>query len=461
MSSESEPPDLQKAATFFQYGTDAAHKSNFDYAIDMYKQACKIVPDNLVYRQALRGIERRKFNNDPNKVGMLAGAKNQPILMRARAARGKSHFRQAIEHSEDAFVNNPWDVGAARVAAEAAEGLGYMVLAQWFVESVQAVTKDVDFLKYGARVYEANESWQKAIACWEQIKKIHPNDQDVARQINALMASSTINRAGLDEALDKHAEAAKIGEPTESMDAKLERLKQEQLTPEQRLVKEILSDPTATHAYLDLADLYRHRSEFDKAEKILAKGLKANPNEQSLRAAHEDTQMSRLKRAIESQTQRVLQHPEDTGAKAKLDQFTEMFNKYEVEAFKRRVSLHPEDPKMHFELGLVLARTGAHDEAIAEFQAARSSPVYKIQALYQAGLSFEANGALKLAYRSYKEALKIIEADDKEMFKALNYRAGRVSEGLANTEAAEEHYNEVANVDYGYLDVADRLKRLN
>ena len=39
MSSESDKPDLQKAQTFFQYGNDAALKSNFDYAIDMYKQA--------------------------------------------------------------------------------------------------------------------------------------------------------------------------------------------------------------------------------------------------------------------------------------------------------------------------------------------------------------------------------------------------------------------------------------
>ena len=83
MSSESKSPDMQKAKTYFDYGNDAALKSNFDYAIDMYKQCCKIVPDNLVYRQALRGIERRKFNNDPGKVGMLVGAKNQPILFRA------------------------------------------------------------------------------------------------------------------------------------------------------------------------------------------------------------------------------------------------------------------------------------------------------------------------------------------------------------------------------------------
>ena len=74
MSSEPDSPELQKAKTFFQYGNEATTKSNFDYAIDMYRQACKLVPDNMMFRQALRGVERRKFNNDHSKVGMMAGA---------------------------------------------------------------------------------------------------------------------------------------------------------------------------------------------------------------------------------------------------------------------------------------------------------------------------------------------------------------------------------------------------
>jgi tetratricopeptide (TPR) repeat protein len=462
MSDEPVSPDDKKETTFFQYGNDAARKSNFDYAIAMYRQCCKIAPDNLVYRQALRGSERRKFNNDPSKVGMLVGAKNQPILLRAKSARSKQNFHQALELCEDAFVNNPWDVGAARVAAEAAEGLGLLLVAQWFVESVQAVTKDVDFLKYSARVHEANESWQKAIVCWELVKKYNPNDQDASRQINAMSASSTIKRAGLDDALDRRADAAKAAaDAGESLETKLASLKQEQLSPEQRLVKDILADPQAIHAYLDLAEIYRSRNDLEKVEKVLAKGLKANPDDPALTVVLEDTQISRLKRAIESQSQRVIQHPEDTGAKAKLDQLNQMLDKYEVEAHRRRVDRHPEDPKAHYEFGLVLARIGKHDEAIGEFQQARSSPAHKLNALIQAGLSFEANNALKLAERSYKEALKSLEAEDKENFKLLHYRLGRVYEGLSNTESAEEHYNEVAAIDYTYLDVAERLKRLN
>ncbi len=458
MSSESDSADLQRAKTLFQYGNDATLKSNLDYAINMYREACKLVPDNMMFRQALRSVERRKFNNDPSKVGMLVGTRNQPILMRARAARSKGNFHHALEVCEEAFVNNPWDVGAARVAAEAAEQLGLHLVAQWYVESVQTVTKDGDFLKFAARIHELNESWQKAIACWELVKKYHPNDQDANRQINALSASSTIKRAGLEDSLDRHAQAPV--EVAESLDAKLDRLKQEQLSPEQRLIKDILSDPKAIHAYLDLADLYRQRSDLEKAEKVLAKGIKANPNDAVLLAGLEDTQISRLKRAIEKQTQVCRERPDDTGAKVKLDQLTEMLSKYEVEAFRRRVNVHPEDGALHLQLGMILQRIGQHDEAIAEFQAARSSPAQKIKALFQAGLSFEANSAWKLADRSYREALKGLEDDDKENFKALHYRLGRVAEALGNNEAAEEHYNEVAAIDYTYLDVAERLRRL-
>src|SRR5690242_19930646 len=157
MSSESESPELQKAKTFFQYGNDAAMKGNLDYAIAMYRQACKCVPDNLMYRQSLRGVERKKYNNDPKKVGMLAGMKNQPLLMKAKSSRSKGRHNEALEHCEDAFANNPWDVAAAQVGAEAAEELGIGALSQWLLDSVQEVAakgKDADFFRFAAAIYE-------------------------------------------------------------------------------------------------------------------------------------------------------------------------------------------------------------------------------------------------------------------------------------------------------------------
>ena len=57
-----------------------------------------------------------------------------------------------------------------------------------------------------------------------------------------------------------------------------------------------MADPTAVHAYVELADIYRNHSDLDKAEKVLAKGRKANPDDHGLASIYEDTQIARLKK---------------------------------------------------------------------------------------------------------------------------------------------------------------------
>src|SRR3954462_4114617 len=152
-SSEHQPKQL-RAQSFFQYGTDAATKSNFDYAISMFREALKLQPDNLLYRQALRGVQRRVFNNDPAKVGRMIGMKTKPMLAGLQATkRGK--WIDLLDGCEDVFKVNPWDIGAATRAADAAEHLGLNPLAQWLMESVASqVTKDSSFFKHLAHVYE-------------------------------------------------------------------------------------------------------------------------------------------------------------------------------------------------------------------------------------------------------------------------------------------------------------------
>lgn len=444
-----------KAQTFFQYGNDAALKQNFPYAIEMYQRACKIKPDNLLYRQALRGIERKKFGGDPAKVGRLVGAKNQPIRLRARASKAKGNWSSVIEICEEAFVNNPWDIAASRDAAEAAEQLGYNHVAQWLVESVQAQATDSDFFRYAAHVHEINEAWPKAIACWERVKKLEPNDENANRQINSLSAKATIQRSGLGDAIDKH------DAPAEAAAPELEEMKAAKLTPEERLLKEIQEEPTKVYPYIQLADHLKLKGQLEEAEKVLARGLKAIPGNPDIQLAYAEVQISRIQGAIDKCNRRLAEKPDDEKAKAKLDEFTNLLNDYEIKEYRRRVTLHPEETGLQLQLGMRLARSGKHDEAIAAFQQARNGAGQKVQALHQMGLSFEAKGVLKLAERAYQDALKAADPSELPTTNALHYRLGRVAEAQGNKALAEEHYNEVAANDYTYLDVAERLQNLN
>lgn len=461
MPPELEAQDIEKARTFFQYGNDAALKSNYDYAINMYKEACKRALDNLQFRQALRGIQRRKFGNEPSKVGRLVGMTNKTIHMKARSARGKERYAQAIEILEDAFTNNPWDVAAAREAAESFEMLELYPIAQWCLESVQSEVgaKDAEFHRHAAHVHELCESWPKAIASWEAVKRINQFDEDAERKIKNLAAAATMKRANYEGAISKAGEPQK--ESAEEIAERLEQLKIEKMTPEERLHAEIKKDPRQVWAYVELADIARKRGQLEHAEKILAAGLKASPKEAVLQQQYAEVQMTRLRRAVDSLAKRVEDDPTDAASKSKLEQVRRMLLDYEIKEYRRRVALSPEDHNLHHQLGMALARDGKHAEAIGEFQIAKGSPNLRIDAMLQAGLSFEADGRAKLAERTYQEALKTLEPGDTANLNALHYQLGRVNETLGNMEQAEEHYNEVAANDYTYRDVAQRLRNLN
>jgi tetratricopeptide (TPR) repeat protein len=458
-SDSSENPLQERAKTYFEKGNDAALKGNFDYAIDMYGAALKLFPDNLVYRQSLRGVERRKFGNEPSRVSRLVGPRVQSIRLGVKTSKAKHKWHDALEGCEEAFKHDPWNVGVAEDAADAAEQLGLLPLAKWLLESVHGHAGDnASFLRHLAHVYELNGNHDQAIHCWERVRKIDPKDQDAIRKIKGLAASATISRSGLEHAIHKAPEGTAGPERAQ---ADLDELKRTAMTPEERLKKEIEDQPDHVGPYLNLAEHYKVHNRLDEAERILARGMKAVPADQILVTEHAEIQISRLKRAIHAYTKRVREEPDNPEAKAKLDQTVLKLKEYELKEYTRRSGLHPDDLNMKFQLGLRLAALERYDEAIAQFQQARNSSSLKLQALYEAGRCFEEKRLSKLAERNYNEALKLADLNDEELLKRLHYRLGRVAETQNDLKAAEEHYNEVAALDYTYEDVADRLRSLN
>ena len=471
MSDAQSPPGRTnpRAEALFERGNEAAMTSNYDYAVEMYRDACRLVPDNLVYRQALRGITRRRFNNDPHKVGRLAGAKVQPVRMRIRGEKGKGHWEKVLDMCEDAFQVNPWDVGTSRDAAEAAENLSWWKLACWYIEAVFPQGEaDADFLKFAAGIFEGASRFQDAIKCLERVRKINPSDEAVKRQINALDASATIAKSGMQQAI-----AARAAEPTPSKPAQggpnvpddpaLDQLKSVAETPLQRLIREVEDEPTRVGNYLELSDYYRQQNKLEEAEKVLAAGRKAIPDDDLLRSAHFEVQLLRLRRAHAHWTKKAELEPDSADIAEKRQAIEEKLNAYELHERKHRAQAEPSNGEVRLAYGICLARLGKHDEAIAEFQQARAlgeAPV-RTEALHRSGESFEAKGLLKLAERSYQEALKMADTENQTLINTLHYRLGRVAEAGGDLVSAEEHFNEVAANDYTFLDVAERLRALN
>lgn len=459
MAGETSYVTQARAKALHDRAREALAQNNLDYAIDLFHQALDIEPGSVLYRQGMRAAQRMIHGNDPARVGKLAGVRIPPLRMRARSEKNKGHAERALKICEDAFKINPWDVGTARVAAEAAESLQFKALACWLMESVAAQAgEDADYLRHLAEVYKLNGQYQKAIACLEKVRKLDPSDEFARREINALSASATIVRAGLNEAIGKNDPHVEVAVPEVEG---LEDLKAKPETPEHRYLREISEEPTRIGPYLNLADLYRSANKLDEAEKILARGRKSLPADELLRSSHAEIQILRLKRAIAHWKRKLEADPDDIEAQEKLSTLRGKADAYQLNELKHKVKVQPADMSLRLELGKALAAVGQHDEAIAEFQQARGNPALRTQALYLAGQSFESKNLAKLAERNYQEALKLAEADDPTLALALHYRLGRVAELQGDRASAEEHYNEVAANDYTYLDVAERLRALN
>jgi len=457
MSTAPENQDKRKARSLFQHGNEAMSKGNLDYALNMFREACKLDPGELPYRQMLRNVQRKKYENDPKKVGGLTRARVQGVRLKYRGAKGKGRWSEVLEGCEEAFLLNPWDLGATRDAAEAAEGISSPQMALWLLKSIEAQAgEDVEYLKHLAHVYKLNEDFTTAIRILERVRKLAPNDEGVSREINGLAANATIARSGMGNALK--AKDAEIKEETFSPD--LEDLAEQAMAPEQRLRNQIEAAPTRVGAYLELADLLRTQGKLEDAQKVLAAGLKANRDDVVLLTAHAEVQISRMHKAKDDLETRLRRSPDDPTIRVNLDKLSGMLNDYEVKEFRRRLALRPEDLALQMELGKRLARTGEHVEAIQAFQKARSAPELRVQALLFIGQSFEALGNLALAKRNLDDALKALDKTDTANWLELNYRLGCVCEAQGDSRQAEEHFQEVAAHDYGYKDVAERLRNL-
>ena len=464
MAAGSDPNSrIDKARAFFGYGNDAAQKGNDVYAAQMYKEACKLAPENLVYRQSLRGVQRRKFNNDPSKVGRMVGLTLQPLRMRIGSAKRSQKWSDMLDHCEEVFSNNPWDLTASIDAAEAAENLGLKKVAQYMIEAVFSQgEKDAKFLRAAAHFEEFAEDFQKAIGCWERLKVLLPLDDEARKKVNDLTARSAIQKSGLQESIDKKKNQA-VGSsgPEKDLPPDAEELRAKMISPEKRYLQEIEETPERIGPYLALAEHYKHEGRLKEAEAILAKGVKANPADNYLQGSYAEIQMSRLHVAIEAYARKVVKEPHDPEPKAKLDELRVALYKYELKEMRRKVGVSPDDLKLRMALGKKLAEGGKHDEAIAEFQQARGSAELKVQALLNAGISFMADKRAKLAERNFQEALRLADEGDAATRNELNYFLGRIAEEQDSKAIAEEYYNEVAANDYSYRDVAQRLRKLS
>jgi tetratricopeptide (TPR) repeat protein len=178
----------------FGRAKEVLEQGNFEYAIHLLLNACKLDPTNLPYRRALRKATKARHENNPRGrgFGFFTTSKAKAKLKAAKAAR--DHLK-VLEHGEELLAVNPRDAGTHKEMAAAAEALGRLDLAVWLLEHAwHKDVPDVAMSRTLARLYERRGNNDKAIELWEVVRKADPNDLEASRKARDLAAADTIAR---------------------------------------------------------------------------------------------------------------------------------------------------------------------------------------------------------------------------------------------------------------------------
>lgn len=473
-------PKRQTIATvLFTKGSNALKSNQFDYAIDCYLQCVKLDPNRLEYRQALRGVEYKKFN-DNGKGASGAGLRTSGARMSLKIAKTRKKWADVIESAEDILVLNPWDVDVLLEICNACKELGDCdALGHWVAQTAAKANKDrADSFRMVAYFAEARQMYNDAIVALEQVKKLDPADAQTPMKIRQLAASSTIKKGNYED------EEAEEGEKAEGEEGK-EAPKKEKTspvmrpaapppeTPEEKAKREIkeLEDKVAAEPknpilFAQLGQAYHAVGDMDNAAKAYDRGYKST-DDIDLRSRFLEIRIEQFKERERDGTalfEKLKSSGDKERAKTVEKQIEQVIRgrlKAEVEMSQIRIKFKPDDYAAWLDMGIGQYELKEYDEAIKSLQKGRADMRRKWEAQKFLALCFWQKRNFTLAEKNLADAIPLVPARDEVGKKDLFYWRGRIAEDAGDKTLAVEMYNEVAAIDYGYMDVSERLDNLN
>ena len=400
---------------------------------------------------AEKGLENDPTGTQPNKD--LFDAAESAAVKESEAA---TQIRAEIE----AAGNEAAKAAAAKKLGPVEENVRtFQAIARFALETISLDPKNTrarhELGDYLMRI----EEYDEALKVFEDITRKAPMDLDARDKAKEAAARRSMKQGGLQTAtysdLVKQRESAGASAKA-SVSAE---------TPDElaRIVYEAheAGNPDR-EAARKLADLYFNRDDYDNAlEYYRYLSALANDTDPGLLRKISDTEVRKISLTIsERENTLALLPPGDGGApalRAELEELRRHRAELTLGEARKRVERNPADLQYRFEFGEQLVAAGHFKEAIAELQKARTNPNTRTRALNLLGRCYSERNMLDLAAKTLTDAASEIPGMDGTK-KDILYNLGLVYERMGDTAKSLDCMKQIYEVDYGYLDVAERVE---
>lgn len=438
-----------KGRPFFERADQVAETGNWDFAIEMLLLGIQKEPENLQRgHHRLREVAMQRKMSGGKPAGMMEKMKRKPTKDPI-----ESLINAEFLMSRDPSDPNPWkhimvaakDAGLKEVAAWAG-GVMYDISRM----SPKPAKELYVFLR---DMYSQMQMYSEAVRACQAALQLAPNDAQLQDSLRDLSANETIQKGRYDEEGD-------FTKAVVDLKGQLETVRREGLSQTQQFLIEqaqkaraaYVADPSVPGkitAYVEALAKLEDESYENEAIDVLAKAVK-------------DTGAYRFKMRIGDIRIRQMKRRYDklraAGDKDGATQAAKDLLAFELAEYAERAANYPTDLGIKYELGRRQFLAGHHDDAIATLQQARRDPKHRLSAMNALGMAFFKKGWYTEAADTFTQALEG-DVPEKRRIELL-YNMGLCQEAMGNAAKAISHYSDVAQIDFNYRDVRDRIEKL-
>ena len=456
---ETDSANSAKGQAFFDRAQQAAGKKNYDYAIAMYLEGLKYDPDALE-RGHLRLYELalQRQGKDGKKPSMME---------RMKRLRGKTALEQML-NAEYLFAKDPDHLPYAEAMLKAAVAGDYQKTVGWIANLVfqgnnAAKRPSAHTYVLLKDAYKSIGEFDKAIVACQRASKLKPEDADLAEEFKNLTAELTMSKGKYDQEGDFR-NSIKDREVQEKLQSQKAVVKTEdyRLTAIEDARKSYALDPNLPKNIFNLADVLvdLQDNKGDKEAIDLLENAYNTKKDFSYKQRAGEIRMKYIRRNMRKVKSIVEAKPGDNEAKTRLSQWNAKLNSMELEHYRLCVENYPTDLQAKYEYGTRLIRNKKYDKAIPLFQESQKDPRHKISSMDKIGLCFFYKGWYADAIDIFTQAIDNYEIKDDGIAKELRYNLARSYEQKGDTDKSLEIYRKIAQLDFGYRDVRQRVDKL-
>jgi tetratricopeptide (TPR) repeat protein len=446
------PSLRRRLQSWYTHGQEKFAAGSLDYAIDLFSQCVEGDPASLDYLNAFLQTVYKKYNNNKRGAGFTSAIKSSALKASLKRSAIKKDWPALFKTGLDLLKLNPWDIGTLVQMAHACEAMRCPETElAWLRAALDVQPNDAEINRQCAVALTRQGHFDQAIVCWSRVQKARPQDEEPLKSISDLQVRKT--ELQLVRRTEQEAAAKVAAAETDDDDAT-------KPTRQQKLQQTIADNPADLDSYIELAELHARHDRYNEAERILRGAMEASGGELKVREAYEDMALRRARHQVQIAEQRAAKDGSDESESLAIRMRQEL-NRQETEVFRARAERYPNVVSWKIELGTRLKRGGNFGEAIKVLQPATADPRRRAFVHVELGECFQQIQQYRLAMGNYEAALEALaERGEPELKKKALYRAGVLAMGLEDLNLAEKYLTELAGMEYGYRDVAERLDKL-